>query len=349
MRPHLRLLPALALLAAVPSTGQATRVLAFGDSITIGFREPGVECDRPLETARGYPEHLAQLLEASGTPAEVDPFGVCGESTFEGLTRIDEVLAAESAEAIVILEGINDLSSGNPVISIEGIEANLQLMADKARQAGVEPVIASTIPFGPEVDVMQRNQRAARLAENLRQSSAAKAVAYAEVFDSLFAIPDLFDLFYADGFHLNEAGNEVLAQVFLEPVLEALENRCVPGVCEPSPTRHCLGPDGRFAVEVEWVLEDGRRGAGQVRPFSQDTGQFWFFAPENIELVVKVLDGSCFNDRWWVFYGALSNVELSIRVTDSATCARRVYLNPTGVFASVGDSDAFAGDASGCP
>jgi hypothetical protein len=43
-----------------------------------------------------------------------------------------------------------------------------------------------------------------------------------------------------------------------------------------------------------------------------------------------------------VFYGALSDVEYEITVTDTATGATRQYVNPLGGLASVGDTAAFA-------
>ena len=46
-----------------------------------------------------------------------------------------------------------------------------------------------------------------------------------------------------------------------------------------------------------------------------DTGTFWFFDSANVELVLKVLDGRVLNGHYWVFYGALSNVEYTIVVT----------------------------------
>ena len=42
-----------------------------------------------------------------------------------------------------------------------------------------------------------------------------------------------------------------------------------------------------------------------------------------------------------MFYGALSNVEYTITVTDTATGAKNVYKNPSGRFASVADTGAF--------
>ncbi|MEO1087720.1 MAG: GDSL-type esterase/lipase family protein, partial [Acidobacteriota bacterium] len=307
------------------------------------------DCDRPFDTAQGYTDHLEELLAEDGLPAAVDPFGVCGETTFGGVTRIDSVLAQEPADAIILMEGTNDISSGNPIISLECIEDNFQIMADKAAAAGVEPVLASIIPYGPDVDGMDRNERAARLDTRLDDLASANGWAFADVFNFLDDIPNLFSTFYADGFHLNAAGNERLAEVFVDPVQDALASACVPGPCVPDDQTLCLGPDQRFAVRADWRLEDGREGVGTGTQLSSDTGRFWFFNPENIELVVKVLDGSCFNERIWVFYGALSNVEYSIDVTDTATCVERRYFNPAGNFASVGDTDAFTGDASGCP
>jgi hypothetical protein len=57
--------------------------------------------------------------------------------------------------------------------------------------------------------------------------------------------------------------------------------------------------------------------------------------------VVKVLDGTAVTGHFWVFYGALSNVEYELTVTDTATGEVNVYTNPRGRFASVGDTAAF--------
>jgi hypothetical protein len=76
-------------------------------------------------------------------------------------------------------------------------------------------------------------------------------------------------------------------------------------------------------------------------PFSGDTGFFWFFDQANVELAVKVLDGTPLNGKFWVFYGALSSVEYTITVTDTQTGSVKEYRNPAGRFGSVGDTGAF--------
>jgi len=63
-------------------------------------------------------------------------------------------------------------------------------------------------------------------------------------------------------------------------------------------------------------------------------GTFWFFDPSdqaNFDLCIKVLDGTTVNDRFWVFYGATTNVEFTLTVDDVATGPRPVFNpNPDG-------------------
>jgi hypothetical protein len=118
--------------------------------------------------------------------------------------------------------------------------------------------------------------------------------------------------------------------------------------CAPSPTTLCLNAS-RFEVEVSWRDSRGRTGVGQAVPITADTGYFWFFSEANIELVVKVLDARSVNQKYWVFFGALSNVEYDLTVTDTATGAVKTYHNPLGQFASVGDTGAFEGTVHAPP
>lgn len=114
-----------------------------------------------------------------------------------------------------------------------------------------------------------------------------------------------------------------------------------PGSCAGSTTDLCL-QGGRFRVAVAWIDErNGFEGLGRARPLEPDTGAFWFFSSNNLELMVKVLDGRAFNGRFWVFYGALSDVRYEITVRDTLRGVTRTYSNPTGNLASVADTAAF--------
>ena len=44
---------------------------------------------------------------------------------------------------------------------------------------------------------------------------------------------------------------------------------------------------------------------------------FWFFAEDNLEILLKILDGTAVNGRHWVFYASLSNVRFTVTITDT--------------------------------
>ena len=117
------------------------------------------------------------------------------------------------------------------------------------------------------------------------------------------------------------------------------------GSCERAEregTALCLN-GGRFRVEVEWATGAGDRGIGRPVPLTDETGYFWFFHPDNVELVIKALDACDFSNRFWIFAGGLTDVEVEITVTDTMTGEVRRYRNPQGVpFAPILDTSAFA-------
>ena len=76
-------------------------------------------------------------------------------------------------------------------------------------------------------------------------------------------------------------------------------------------------------------------------PLTGETGVFYFFGPDNLELMIKVLDGRPHNGHFWVYYGALSDVEYRITVEDTETGQRKTYDNVPGRLISRADVEAF--------
>lgn len=96
-------------------------------------------------------------------------------------------------------------------------------------------------------------------------------------------------------------------------------------------------------MNADWEIPDGTSGAAMAVPLTADSGYFWFFGPYNVELVVKVLDGCNFNDRFWFFASGLTNVRVEITVADLDTGELRYYSNPQGRrFQPILDTGAFA-------
>lgn len=99
---------------------------------------------------------------------------------------------------------------------------------------------------------------------------------------------------------------------------------------------------GRFAVTVDWTTANGT-GEGVVAQAVANSGFLYFFDPDNIELVVKVLDGCGVNEHYWVFLGGLTDQGVDAWVTDTKTGKRAHYANPLHIpFATILDIDAFA-------
>jgi hypothetical protein len=111
--------------------------------------------------------------------------------------------------------------------------------------------------------------------------------------------------------------------------------------CAADPARQlCL--NGRFRVAVQFTdPRFNQAGAGQAVPLTSDTGAFWFFDASNTEVMIKILDGRALNGHFWVFAGALSDVEYTITVTDTQTGKSKAYHNAPHQLASRSDTAAF--------
>lgn len=105
----------------------------------------------------------------------------------------------------------------------------------------------------------------------------------------------------------------------------------------------CLTND-RFAVVSAWAT-DSDSGTGTAVPLTDDTGYFWFFSANNVEVVTKVLNACIpsLGNRFWVFSGGLTNVQTLIRVVDTQEDQFVDYVNnPNTPFQPIQDTNAFA-------
>ena len=127
-------------------------------------------------------------------------------------------------------------------------------------------------------------------------------------------------------------------EVFVDDAFVLLDRACA-----GTETDLCLN-GGRFRVSGSFrVPAQDRGGPAHTLHVTEDSGLFWFFARDNLEIFVKVLDACSISSRYWVFAAGLTNVEVNLVVVDTQSGEERTYFNPSGTaFAPVQDTSAFA-------
>jgi acyl-CoA thioesterase I len=186
--------------AAVPSSSSspATRSIAhendpvivtFGDSLTQGV------------AGRSYPDYLQDLLHKNGYHYRVDNQGVSGDTTSDGLARIDNVIGTHPA--LVILEfGGNDGLRGLP---IEATRKNLEQMIGRLKQAKIPLVLAGmTLPPNYGSDYVRPFTA---MFPELAKEYHVKLLPFLLV--HVYQNPGMMQ---PDGIHPNGSGNEVVAE-----------------------------------------------------------------------------------------------------------------------------------------
>lgn len=265
-RPRIDIAAALLVVAtASAAAGQELVFLAFGDSITQGYGDTS-------SLGGGYTRRLERWLNQQGHPSVVVSHGVGGETTAQGLSRIDSVLV-EGGDYLLLMEGTNDISHH---VGIESIRFNLDEMAQRAEDLGMVVVHASVIPRIPTAQTDSSNVRTSALGSSIVNLAAASLRPVADVFTVFEGLPDVFDnyYYYDDEVpdpvgHPNTDGYIALGGVFLETILPLLDDPLIqidppegpwpPGVLLPF-----VVTTSDSVVRVEWDFGDG--GLAIVEP-----------------------------------------------------------------------------------
>lgn len=119
--------PQLALLELLDSQLAINRIVILGDSLTSGHG---------IGRAASFPSVLQARMEQEGLSYQIVNKGISGNTTADGLARLDECLAAP-LRLLVIALGVNDGLRGVPVAEIK---KNLLASIARATAKGV-PVL----------------------------------------------------------------------------------------------------------------------------------------------------------------------------------------------------------------
>ncbi|MFL6193038.1 MAG: LamG domain-containing protein [Thermoanaerobaculia bacterium] len=99
-----------------------------------------------------------------------------------------------------------------------------------------------------------------------------------------------------------------------------------------TPSALCL--NDRFLVTAKWrtnpVPGSPTDGNATVATFAENSGVFWFFSPDNWEVMVKALNGCASNSHYWVYSAATTNVFYRMEVMDVRAGQQKIYFNYPG-------------------
>jgi acyl-CoA thioesterase-1 len=126
--------------------GQVVRIVALGDSLLAGYG---------LSPQEAYPQRLQQALRARGINAQVVNAGVSGDTTADGLARIDFTLGNQSAppDLVILSLGGNDMLRGLPVAQTRAnLDAILARLGERKAKVVVMGMLAAP-NMGPEYAV----------------------------------------------------------------------------------------------------------------------------------------------------------------------------------------------------
>jgi choice-of-anchor B domain-containing protein len=147
-----------------------------------------------------------------------------------------------------------------------------------------------------------------------------------------------FGLLTSQVFDFAKPGRGIPATADLSGDVRSKTGEHTAGTCKPGKDHLCLG-HSRFQVEVAWSNQFlGTAGTGRGTALSDLSGSFAFPDPRNVELLVKILD---FDDRILVAWGTLTNLEYTLKVTDTESGAVKTYHNAAGTYCGGLDQDAF--------
>lgn len=226
-----------------------TRFLAFGDSITSGLtsvcgpRTPLTEGlsawfldTMSLSTAitvdKPYPMALQEMLAARYTAQTplVTNSGVPGEQVADGSpsgeTRLRSVLTSTMPQALLLLEGVNDIHAATPQSEGVGrVEDGIRDMIREARSRGVHVFVSTLLPERTDlcrafdfvdgvVDILDANNE-------IRYLAATEGATLVDLHQMFLGRETT--LIGEDGLHPSDAGYLKMAEAFYEAVKAQFE------------------------------------------------------------------------------------------------------------------------------
>jgi lysophospholipase L1-like esterase len=209
----------------VTSRLKVTKFMAFGDSLTWGevaqAVSPGLHVYDP---ANSYPTFLQAMLKDAYSAQAADIIvwneGAQGLSATKDEDRFVESLNARRPDAVLLLEGSNDVNSGT--IPPSAIAQSLRANVSRAKRMGVATVFLATLP--PEVSGRPRALNPDGIFDanyEIKDAAQREGAILVDLYEAMYPQREL--LIGDDGLHATSAGYKFMASTFLAAIRANLQ------------------------------------------------------------------------------------------------------------------------------
>lgn len=196
--------------AALEAGQDPVRIVAFGDSITGVYYHTGGRrawCDMlALALGRAYPKARLEMFNA----------GISGNSSAQGLARIDKDVLSRKPHLVVVMFGMNDVARAKR----EQFVSNLSTIVKRCRGAGAA-VILST-PNSVYNNPVRPTDRLADYAQAVREVARELHVPLADCYRAYEEVrtrePLAWKLLMSETIHPSLNGHKLFAEVMAETV-----------------------------------------------------------------------------------------------------------------------------------
>jgi lysophospholipase L1-like esterase len=236
----------------LPPQISLARFVAFGDSITWGEDGQNVimstlsDLLRPhfqVPAGQTYPAVLQRLLATRYTLQSISVVNAGNPGELVGnpetLSRFSRTIAGSAVQAVLIMEGSNDVGAQLAVQTTAPVDAairNLGTMIRDARSRGMQPFLATIPPENPLGTVPARRGGAATFVppfnDRIRTLASSEAAALVDVYTALNS--DLTTYIGPDGLHPTVAGYAKIADTFFTTLRGTLETTPNPTITAPA-------------------------------------------------------------------------------------------------------------------
>ncbi|HIE96185.1 MAG: DUF2920 family protein [Fuerstiella sp.] len=192
------------------ATGQTTRIVCFGDSITGAYYHTG--------GVRAWCDMLGLALQQANPRANVEMInaGSSGHTTVNALARIDKDVIAKQPHLVVVMFGMNDVTR----VSLADYRENLRSIIARCQDAGAAVLLCT--PNSVYENPARPNDRLAEFSGAVRQLADELSLSLVDCFAAWQQLrdddPAEWMLLMSDTIHPNMNGHRIFAELMTQEI-----------------------------------------------------------------------------------------------------------------------------------